>query len=226
MAFFSYFISGIKSIFLYTIKFIKYFLIGLFNIVIFIPKYFIIGISFIFSKKKRATIKNSENKKLSWAIIGTSLSVYLICVFLFSRWYVQGLKIKYLSEQIINSTEIIEKETKKEEQTQPTEPETPNTEETSNNNTNVYYPNDYWDYMNVPFMNVDFNELLKKNPDTVGWIKVEGTKVNYPVVQSTDNDYYLSHAFNKTANQGGWIFADYRVNFKDFGKILLYMDII
>ena len=72
--------------------------------------------------------------------------------------------------------------------------------------------------MNVPFMNVDFNELLKKNHDTVGWIKVEGTKVNYPVVQSTDNDYYLSHAFNKTANQGGWIFADYRVNFKDFGK--------
>ena len=218
MAFFSYFISGIKSIFLYTIKFIKYFLIGLFNIVIFIPKYFIIGISFIFSKKKRATIKNSENKKLSWAIIGTSLSVYLICVFLFSRWYVQGLKIKYLSEQIINSTEMIEKETKKEEQTQPTEPETPNTEETSNNNTNVYYPNDYWDYMNVPFMNVDFNELLKKNPDTVGWIKVEGTKVNYPVVQASDNNYYLSHAFNKTANQGGWIFADYRVNFKDFGK--------
>lgn len=218
MAFFSYFILGIKSIFLYTIKFIKYFLIGLFNIVIFIPKYFIIGISFIFSKKKRATIKNSGNKKLSLAIIGTSLSIYLICVFLFSRWYVQGLKIKYLSEQIINSTEMIEKETKKEEQTQPTEPETPNTEETNNNNTNVYYPNDYWDYMNVPFMNVDFNELLKKNPDTVGWIKVEGTKVNYPVVQSTDNDYYLSHAFNKTANQGGWIFADYRVNFKDFGK--------
>lgn len=218
MAFFSYFISGIKSIFLYTIKFIKYFLIGLFNIVIFIPKYFIIGISFIFSKKKRATIKNSKNKKLSWAIIGTSLSVYFICVFLFSRWYVQGLKIKYLSEQIINSTEMIEKETKKEEQTQPTEPETPNTEETSNNNTNVYYPNDYWDYMNVPFMNVDFNELLKKNPDTVGWIKVEGTKVNYPVVQASDNNYYLSHAFNKTANQGGWIFADYRVNFKDFGK--------
>ena len=218
MAFFSYFILGIKSIFLYTIKFIKYFLIGLFNIVIFIPKYFIIGISFIFSKKKRATIKNSENKKLSWAIIGTSLSIYLICVFLFSRWYVQGLKIKYLSEQIINSTEMIEKETKKEEQTQPTEPETPNTEETNNNNTNVYYPNDYWDYMNVPFMNVDFNELLKKNPDTVGWIKVEGTKVNYPVVQASDNNYYLSHAFNKTANQGGWIFADYRVNFKDFGK--------
>ena len=67
-------------------------------------------------------------------------------------------------------------------------------------------------------MNVNFDELLKKNSDTVGWIKVDGTKVNYPVVQSTDNKYYLSHAFNKSDNQGGWIFADYRVNFKDFGK--------
>ena len=128
----------------------------------------------------------------------------------------EWVKEKLNADSIIFS--MIEKETKKEEQTQPTEPETPNTEETSNNNTNVYYPNDYWDYMNVPFMNVDFNELLKKNPDTVGWIKVEGTKVNYPVVQASDNNYYLSHAFNKTANQGGWIFADYRVNFKDFGK--------
>jgi uncharacterized protein len=31
----------------------------------------------------------------------------------------------------------------------------------------VYYPNDYWDYMNVPFMEVNFTELLKKNPDPV-----------------------------------------------------------
>lgn len=62
MAFFSYFILGIKSIFLYTIKFIKYFLIGLFNIVIFIPKYFIIGISFIFSKKKEPLLRIAKTK--------------------------------------------------------------------------------------------------------------------------------------------------------------------
>ena len=218
MNFFNFFILGIRSIFINFIKLLRFFIIGLINIIIFIPKYFILGIKYIFDKKEKR-VKNKDSKKLSWAIIGTSLSVYLICVFLFSRWYVQGLKIKYLSEQIINSTEMIEKETKQEEQTPSTEPETPSQEEPSNNNnTNVYYPNDYWDYMNVPFMNVNFNELLKKNPDTVGWIKVDGTKVNYPVVQSTDNDYYLSHAFNKTANQGGWVFADYRVNFKDFGR--------
>ena len=40
---------------------------------------------------------------------------------------------------------------------------------------------------------IDFDSLIKKNSDTVGWIKVDGTKVNYPVVQAEDNDYYLSH---------------------------------
>ena len=216
MNFFKLFGLGIYSIITILIKLLKYFLIGLFNIIIFIPYYFMVGIKFIFSRKKRKN-KTKENKKLSWAIIGSSLCVYFICVFLFSRWYVQGLKIKYLSNDIINSTEIIEEETKKDEQID-NNTESPSPEEPSDNNNYVYYPNDYWDYLNVPFMNVDFNELLKKNPDTVGWIKVEGTKVNYPIVQSTDNDYYLSHAFNKSANQGGWIFADYRVNFKDFGR--------
>lgn len=216
MNFFKLFGLGIYSIITILIKLLKYFLIGLFNIIIFIPYYFMVGIKFIFSRKKRKN-KTKENKKLSWAIIGSSLCVYFICVFLFSRWYVQGLKIKYLSNDIINSTEIIEEETKKDEQID-NNTESPSPEEPSDNNNYVYYPNDYWDYLNVPFMNVDFNELLKKNPDTVGWIKAEGTKVNYPIVQSTDNDYYLSHAFNKSANQGGWIFADYRVNFKDFGR--------
>ena len=72
--------------------------------------------------------------------------------------------------------------------------------------------------MNVPFISVDFNELKKKNSDTVGWIKIDETKVNYPVVQTTNNTYYLDHAFNKTKNAGGWIYADFRANFNNFDK--------
>lgn len=217
MYFFKIFILGLTSLFKGLISFIRYFFIGMFVTVTIIPKYLIIGIMSLLDK--RGNIKTSKNnKKLSLIILGLSLSVYLVCVFIISRWYVQGLKIKYLSQDIINSTDIIEKEENNNGGTthepdgnagQNNEPE---------NNTPVYYPNDYWDFLSVPFMNVNFNELLNKNPDTVGWIKVEGTKVNYPVVQTGDNDYYLKHAFNKSTNIGGWIFADYRVNFKEFGK--------
>ena len=57
---------------------------------------------------------------------------------------------------------------------------------------------------------------FKKNHDTVGWIEVKGTNINYPIVQTTDNNYYLHHAFDKSKNDAGWVYMDYRndpVNF-------------
>ena len=234
MYIFRIFILGIITLFNCLISFIKYFFIGLINVITFIPRYFVIGIMTIFGKKNKENT-SKENKKLSFAILCLSLSVYLVCVFIISRWYVQGLKIKYLSEDIINSTEIIENEENIINDNGTTDNDIDNNDENNNveddntdndnvsdsdnnNNSTVYYPNDYWDYMNVPFMNVNFTDLLAKNSDTVGWIKIDGTKVNYPVVQADDNDYYLNHAFNGSSNAAGWIFADYRVNFKDFGK--------
>ncbi len=69
---------------------------------------------------------------------------------------------------------------------------------------------DYYKYLKLPLISVDFSELLTKNSDTVGWLHVNGTNINYPIVQTSDNDYYLTHAFNKTSNGAGWIFLDYR----------------
>lgn len=57
---------------------------------------------------------------------------------------------------------------------------------------------------------VDFEKLKKQNPDIIGWIKVEGTKIEYPVVKTSDNNYYLNHNLYKNKSKSGWIFADYR----------------
>lgn len=59
-------------------------------------------------------------------------------------------------------------------------------------------------------VSVDFESLKQKNPETVGWIKVNNTEIDFPVVQTKDNDYYLRHSFDKTYNIAGWIFMDYR----------------
>ena len=56
----------------------------------------------------------------------------------------------------------------------------------------------------------DFDKLLSINSDTVGWIKVNNTNVNYPVVHTTDNEYYLNYNFYKRKNYNGWVFMDYR----------------
>lgn len=68
----------------------------------------------------------------------------------------------------------------------------------------------YWKFNNVKMMNVKFDNLLKINEETVAWLYVPGTKVNYPVVHHNNNDFYLDRTFDKSKNSVGWVFLDYR----------------
>lgn len=107
-----------------------------------------------------------------------------------------------MSESITSSTVILEKE------------------EENNSNNSIINENDtkpIQNYNGDNSISVDFSSLLNRNSDTVAWIKINGTNVNYPVVQSSDNEYYLEHDFNKYSTNVGWIFGDYRSNFNSFG---------
>lgn len=62
---------------------------------------------------------------------------------------------------------------------------------------------------------IDFNKLFEINEDTVGWIEIENTNVNYPIVKHKNNSYYLSHSFDNSYNDAGWVFLDYRNSLND-----------
>lgn len=51
-------------------------------------------------------------------------------------------------------------------------------------------------------------ELQKQNNEIIGWIEIKDTNINYPVLQTTDNEYYLSHNYKKEKMTGGSIFLD------------------
>jgi sortase B len=55
-----------------------------------------------------------------------------------------------------------------------------------------------------------FSKLLEVNNETVGWLTVNNTNINYPVVKHSDNDYYLHRDFYKAKISSGWVFMDYR----------------
>lgn len=57
---------------------------------------------------------------------------------------------------------------------------------------------------------INFEELKQKNSDTVAWLKIENTNIEFPIVQANNNSYYLTHNFDKEYNVAGWIFADYK----------------
>lgn len=75
---------------------------------------------------------------------------------------------------------------------------------------NKHFQTLYEKYGNMDMLEADFKSLKSINDDVVGWINVSGTKINYPFVQTKDNEYYLKHSLDKTSNKKGWVFMDFR----------------
>ena len=82
--------------------------------------------------------------------------------------------------------------------------------------------NQYIDDGNGDAITVDFASLKARNADTVGWIRLPDTILNYPVVQCTNNWQYLNQRFDGAATEYGTIFADHRSDLKDGNNIILY----
>lgn len=182
------------------LKVFKWFFLGLFTVITIIPRYLIIGIMCIFDPKKSSLFMYKGKPVIPILMLTLSLGVYFICIFYASRWYVQRLKINYLADDILASTEILENE--KQEDISKEE----------------FIPSGEEKYADISYMSVDFKDLIDKNNETVGWIKVNNTNVNYSIVQHDDNEYYLKHDFYKKSNINGWVYADYRADFEYFGS--------
>ncbi len=199
------FVDGIVFIGKMVFSLIKHFFIGLFVVLTIYPKYFALGMIYIFDRNKRAQMKQKRGKPIiPFIMMILSLIVYLIMVFVFTRWYVQNKRIEYLQEDILNSTVRIEE----------IESNIDTSSSTTGENNEIIADDNHSD---VPYIDVDFTNLLNTNPETVAWIKVNGTIIDYPVVQHNDNDYYLHHDFYGNATNLGWVFGDYRDNFSTFG---------
>jgi sortase B len=70
---------------------------------------------------------------------------------------------------------------------------------------------------------VDFGKLKEQNNEAIAWLKVNNTNIEYPVVKTENNSFYLNHSFDKSKNLAGWIFADYRNKFDGTDKnIVIY----
>ena len=91
----------------------------------------------------------------------------------------------------------------REEQEQIEEPPTDNQDNNNANNTENQN-NKY------KLVNTDIASLKSINLDVFGWLKVNNTNIDYPVVKSDDNSYYLKHNLYKEKDKNGWVFMDYR----------------
>ena len=71
-------------------------------------------------------------------------------------------------------------------------------------------------------LGTDLEALRQENEDVVGWITMPGTIINYPLMQWTDNQFYLQHTWKQTPNINGSIFIECqnKRDFTDFNTII------
>ena len=156
---------------------------------------------------KKQIIRVKWKNFLFFIILNTCIVIVILSSIKIAKWYIDS---KDTTTQINNILEVTEiKEIKDTEKTQIIE------------NNELENDNPYIDYIKMNLIDVDFKDLKEQNASTIGWIKVSGTNINYPFVQAKDNDYYLNHSFNKTYNNAGWIFLDYRNSIHKLDKNMI-----
>ena len=150
-----------------------------------------------YNSPPKANIKKKRKLKLwVWIVIFIILiTITIISITKIILWSKNNLDTNNIIEKTNTNYELVEDNKNTEYINKPT-----------NENDDYYY------YIKFPLINVNFTELLKKNTDTIAWINVNNTNINYPIVQTTNNNYYLNHSFNKKQNDAGWVFMDYRNN--------------
>lgn len=138
-------------------------------------------------------------------ILHNLLLVFLVILAAFAGWKIYGILNSYRTsgdsyealEQYVSFTETAATVPETEEIPQP-ETQLPHEDPTLPS----IEPDD------TVWPRVDFEQLRQINADIVAWIYIEGTNINYPVVQGEDNSYYLNHLFDGTYNRAGCIFLD------------------
>ena len=68
----------------------------------------------------------------------------------------------------------------------------------------------------------ELRKLQAINPRIVGWLTLEGTRLNNPVLQATDNDFYLRHNYKDEESRGGSIFMDFRNDAEELGRHTIF----
>lgn len=146
-------------------------------------------------------IRNNLFKQLTFnnlklmSIMAVYVSV--VCLLIFKSYeYIEKMAIDEVNQEIINSSFAL--------------PNNDSKEELTNGGVELDQKLDDKQVKDKYSFDKVFPKLKKINKETVGYLVVNGTNINYPLVQHSDNSYYLKRDFYKKKTSMGWIYLDYR----------------
>ena len=181
------------------------------------PKKYINKLNTQIEQKQKLDITNTENTKNNKkGLLVFLLIIFIICGAVSGGYIGYNYYAAYINEKNNNKLqELVDKHSSENSQENINNSSSNSTVESSEISQNSD-PNS----KNILPL---FNELYSKNNDIKGWIKIDDTKINYPVMQYTDNEFYLKNDFDKKNNKYGIPFLDYENDIEDRDKnIIIY----
>ncbi len=150
----------------------------------------------------KAVVEEAEGKVKYQKILGVGFVILAVVSFaVFGIAELRDIVTTRQMQKLANQVEVPKEEdtTKKQEN---------NTEATGDGAAEATTPKEETTTQNLAVL-PEYAELIQQNPEMVGWISIDDTGINYPVVQK-DNTYYLTHGFDQSNNTNGSIFMDER----------------
>ena len=137
------------------------------------------------------------NKKILIPILTAFILVFAVSAGFIIKHYTESAKQEVLYDSL---AEIVE--TKPDDSVEPTEP---------------------IQYTETKFILPEYTELFTQNSDMVGWITIEDTKINYPVMQSKNEpNFYLKHGFDKAYTDYGCPYVQENCDLEQSDNVVIY----
>ncbi len=159
--------------------------------------------------------KRMENKKRHRLLSLFLFGITAVCLFFLGQAYVQSVEHKELKKDLI--------QTKEETAGQESVTETNSQDDAGKLDTSDRQPDtEKTEAVTPPVILEKYRELYGQNSDLAGWLTVEGTLVDYPVMQCEDNEYYLHHDFHKEESKYGCLYAKDEADFAEGTNVIIY----
>lgn len=160
--------------------------------------------------------------KVLFKVLTAIFEIALVMVFLYSLWHVIDYFVESKRESDFNEAliESVVSPISPEDAYDIKDPNNDNKDDSSGSLNGIDV--EKIDLRAYPDIKVDLEKVKKEYPRAVGWLYCPNSPINYPVMQGTDNAYYVDRMPNGRRSGAGSIFMDYRddADLTDFAHVL------
>ena len=167
--------------------------------------------------------KTKAKRKKIHVIIYLLLSILIILSIMYIINFFSLKQEAKEQSKLLNATDIYQMENTQEVAQNRLEDEKENVESEAEKNGETISAENTEEQKQETDRMLQVKQLQEQNPDIVGWIEIENTNINYPVLQGTDNRYYMTHNYKKEKSKNGSIFLDANYNWNiPSNNLLIY----